>query len=209
MMGLIWSEFEQPLGFVHEQESDSRSWLRCKVHLPSYATEAHRSGASQLVGGESNFATQEWENNRLSVLTVHIFKVGLVVEYLQCAIDVCLSGLKFLNCCFLHAYIIAIHMKLQESAMAAEAKQTCYEGSSVQNFQFYLEHSGEHKAILQSLHDILPGEFKRYKKKGRECHCLFSSFNYFHLLPRLSRSCGCLLVVFLCSLNLDLDHLDY
>ncbi|XP_039673041.1 histamine N-methyltransferase A-like isoform X2 [Perca fluviatilis] len=45
--------------------------------------------------------------------------------------------------------------------MAAEAKQTCYEGSSVQSFQFYLEHSGEHEAILQCVHNILPGEFKR------------------------------------------------
>ncbi|KAG8000764.1 Carnosine N-methyltransferase 2 [Nibea albiflora] len=45
--------------------------------------------------------------------------------------------------------------------MAAEAKQTCYEGSSVESFQFYLEHSGEHKAILQHIQDILPGEFKR------------------------------------------------
>ncbi|KAF3695047.1 Histamine N-methyltransferase A [Channa argus] len=45
--------------------------------------------------------------------------------------------------------------------MAAEAKQTCYEGSAVQSFLFFLEHSGEHKAILQHLHSILPGEFKR------------------------------------------------
>lgn len=45
--------------------------------------------------------------------------------------------------------------------MAAEAAQTCYEGSTVQSFQFYLEHSGEHAAILGSLHNILPGEFKR------------------------------------------------
>nr|XP_046260171.1 histamine N-methyltransferase-like [Scatophagus argus] len=45
--------------------------------------------------------------------------------------------------------------------MAAKAKQTCYEGSSVQSFQFYLEHSGEHEAILQCVHNILPGEFKR------------------------------------------------
>ncbi|XP_045909843.1 histamine N-methyltransferase-like [Micropterus dolomieu] len=45
--------------------------------------------------------------------------------------------------------------------MAAEAKQTCYEGSSVQSFRFFLEHSGEHQAILQRVHDILPGEFKR------------------------------------------------
>ncbi|XP_071353206.1 histamine N-methyltransferase A-like [Trachinotus anak] len=45
--------------------------------------------------------------------------------------------------------------------MAAEAKQTCYEGSSVQSFQFYLEKSGEHKAILECVQSILPGEFKR------------------------------------------------
>ncbi|TKS67460.1 Histamine N-methyltransferase [Collichthys lucidus] len=43
--------------------------------------------------------------------------------------------------------------------MAAE--QTCYEGSAVQSFRFYLEHSGEHKAILKRIPDILPGEFKR------------------------------------------------
>ncbi|XP_049905105.1 histamine N-methyltransferase A-like isoform X1 [Epinephelus moara] len=48
-----------------------------------------------------------------------------------------------------------------ESVMAAEAKQSCYEGSSVQSFQFYLEHSGEHEAILQFVHNSLPGEFKR------------------------------------------------
>ncbi|XP_029315318.1 histamine N-methyltransferase-like [Cottoperca gobio] len=45
--------------------------------------------------------------------------------------------------------------------MAAEAKHSCYEGSAVQSFQFYLEHSGEHEAILQCLHKILPGEFTR------------------------------------------------
>lgn len=68
-------------------------------------------------------------------------------------------------------------MKLQESIMAAEAKQTCYEGSSVQSFQFYLEHSGEHKIVLQCVHDILPGEFKRYKKKGWECYSTLVSFH--------------------------------
>ncbi|XP_060944798.1 histamine N-methyltransferase A-like isoform X2 [Limanda limanda] len=45
--------------------------------------------------------------------------------------------------------------------MAAEAKQTCYEGSAVQSFQFYLEHSGEHEAIVQGVHSILPAQFKR------------------------------------------------
>lgn len=50
--------------------------------------------------------------------------------------------------------------------MAEEAKQTCYEGNSVQSFKFYLEHSGEHKAILKCAHDVLPGEFQRYEKKS-------------------------------------------
>ncbi|XP_041807331.1 histamine N-methyltransferase A-like [Chelmon rostratus] len=45
--------------------------------------------------------------------------------------------------------------------MAAEAKQTCYEGSDVESFQFYLKHSGEHEAILQCVHNILPGLLKR------------------------------------------------
>lgn len=45
--------------------------------------------------------------------------------------------------------------------MAAEKKWTCYDGQCVQNFQFYLEHSGEHQAIVQSLNSLLPGEFKR------------------------------------------------
>lgn len=57
---------------------------------------------------------------------------------------------------------------LQESVMAAEAKQTCYEGSDVESFQFYLKHSGEHEAILQCVHNILPGLLKRYKKKSWE-----------------------------------------
>lgn len=45
--------------------------------------------------------------------------------------------------------------------MAAEARQPCYDGSSVQNFQFYLKHSGEHEAVLQCVRNILPGEMKR------------------------------------------------
>lgn len=45
--------------------------------------------------------------------------------------------------------------------MAEEAKTTCYDGSCAKSFQFYLQHSGEHQAILQCLHNILPGEFKR------------------------------------------------
>ncbi|XP_053295795.1 histamine N-methyltransferase A [Pleuronectes platessa] len=45
--------------------------------------------------------------------------------------------------------------------MAAEVKQTCYEGSAVHSFQFYLEHSGEHEAIVQGVHSLLPAQFKR------------------------------------------------
>uniref|UniRef100_UPI0037E94F4D histamine N-methyltransferase-like n=1 Tax=Semicossyphus pulcher TaxID=241346 RepID=UPI0037E94F4D len=56
--------------------------------------------------------------------------------------------------------VLTLHI-FKESVMDEEAKQTCYEGSSVQSFQFYLEHSGEHKAILKCAQDILPGEFQR------------------------------------------------
>ncbi|KAM4609335.1 histamine N-methyltransferase A-like isoform 1-T4 [Polymixia lowei] len=45
--------------------------------------------------------------------------------------------------------------------MAAEPKQTGYEGRYVQGFQFYLKHSGEHKAILKFIDNAMPGEFKR------------------------------------------------
>lgn len=45
--------------------------------------------------------------------------------------------------------------------MAAEGRKTCYEGSSIQSFQFFLEHSGEHEAVLQLVLDILPAHFKR------------------------------------------------
>ncbi|XP_077436380.1 histamine N-methyltransferase-like [Vanacampus margaritifer] len=46
--------------------------------------------------------------------------------------------------------------------MAAETnKQSMYEGSEVQSFQFYLQHSGEHAAVLRFFREYLPGEFKR------------------------------------------------
>lgn len=45
--------------------------------------------------------------------------------------------------------------------MAAEAQHTCYEGDNVHNFQFYLEHSGEHKALMQCVNNLLAREFKR------------------------------------------------
>ena len=50
--------------------------------------------------------------------------------------------------------------------MAAEAKQTCFEGRTLQNFQVYLEQSRDHEVSLWFVHNILPGEFKRYRKKG-------------------------------------------
>lgn len=59
---------------------------------------------------------------------------------------------------------------LQESVMAAETKQTCYEGSSVDSFQFYLQQSGEHEAMLRCVQNILPGEMKRYKREMLEVH---------------------------------------
>lgn len=54
--------------------------------------------------------------------------------------------------------------------MAAETKHSCYEGTYVNSFQFYLERSGEHKAILQCAQHVLPQEFKKYNKK---CCILF------------------------------------
>lgn len=45
--------------------------------------------------------------------------------------------------------------------MAAESQQTCYEGCGVQSFRFYLQQSGEHQAMIQSLQLILPAEFTR------------------------------------------------
>ncbi|XP_034741517.1 histamine N-methyltransferase-like isoform X2 [Etheostoma cragini] len=45
--------------------------------------------------------------------------------------------------------------------MAAEENQTCFEGRTLQNFQVYLEQSGDHEASLRCVHNILPGEFKR------------------------------------------------
>ncbi|KAK9537405.1 hypothetical protein VZT92_005027 [Zoarces viviparus] len=45
--------------------------------------------------------------------------------------------------------------------MAVDPKTTCYDDTCAESFQFYLQHSGEHAAILQSLHKILPGEFER------------------------------------------------
>lgn len=44
--------------------------------------------------------------------------------------------------------------------MAAE-KQTSFEGTIIQNFYFFLEHTKEKEIMLQHLHDILQPEFER------------------------------------------------
>ncbi|KAM6955430.1 histamine N-methyltransferase A-like [Lycodopsis pacificus] len=45
--------------------------------------------------------------------------------------------------------------------MAVDPKTTCYDDTRAQSFQSYLQQSGQHKAVLRSLHKVLPGEFKR------------------------------------------------
>ncbi|XP_077584459.1 histamine N-methyltransferase-like [Stigmatopora nigra] len=45
--------------------------------------------------------------------------------------------------------------------MATQIKQSMYEGSEVQDFQFFLQHSNEHEGILQILLEYLPEQFKR------------------------------------------------
>ncbi|XP_041857669.1 histamine N-methyltransferase-like [Melanotaenia boesemani] len=45
--------------------------------------------------------------------------------------------------------------------MAADEKQTCYQGVYLNSFQFYLEKSGEHAVLRQYVEKILPGEFQR------------------------------------------------
>ncbi|KAM9385563.1 histamine N-methyltransferase-like [Pholidichthys leucotaenia] len=45
--------------------------------------------------------------------------------------------------------------------MAAEGKDSCYEGEYVHSFGFYLEHSGEHRAVLECVSSLLPERFRR------------------------------------------------
>ncbi|XP_061548350.1 histamine N-methyltransferase-like [Phycodurus eques] len=45
--------------------------------------------------------------------------------------------------------------------MAAETKRTVYQGSELQSFRFYLQHTGEHAAVLHILQKHLPVEFQR------------------------------------------------
>lgn len=49
--------------------------------------------------------------------------------------------------------------------MSVKTKQTCYEGDTVQKFQSYLKHSGEHEAVFQCVKHILPSQFDRYGKE--------------------------------------------
>ncbi|CAG01845.1 unnamed protein product [Tetraodon nigroviridis] len=58
--------------------------------------------------------------------------------------------------------MFSLHSPHSEKGLAMASEEiSCYEGASVQSFQFYLEHSGEHEAMLQCLREILPAEFKR------------------------------------------------
>ncbi|KAM6955426.1 histamine N-methyltransferase A-like [Lycodopsis pacificus] len=45
--------------------------------------------------------------------------------------------------------------------MAVDPKTTCYDDTRAESYQSYIQQSGQHKAVLRSLHNILPGEFKR------------------------------------------------
>ncbi|KAM9485918.1 histamine N-methyltransferase isoform 2-T3 [Salvelinus alpinus] len=57
----------------------------------------------------------------------------------------------------------ASHFSVHYSKAAAmnTVKPAGYEGRYVQGFQFYLKHSEEHKAILEYVDKVLPGEFTR------------------------------------------------
>lgn len=45
--------------------------------------------------------------------------------------------------------------------MEEQRSQSCYEGSVIEHFHFYLEESKEHEVCLRFLQDILPSTFKR------------------------------------------------
>lgn len=45
--------------------------------------------------------------------------------------------------------------------MAAGAGQPFYQGDVVQNFELYLQKTGEHDAVFQCIQDILPLEFRK------------------------------------------------
>lgn len=99
---------------------------------------------------------------------------------------------------------------LQGSAMAAGAKQTCYEGSAVQRFQFFLEQSGEHEAVLQSVRRLLPGEFKRCTEGGWSVtlRSLLKSSSPSFLLdcaPRRSREVTSALSLSFCAFRKEWD----
>ncbi|XP_029967936.1 histamine N-methyltransferase A-like [Salarias fasciatus] len=56
--------------------------------------------------------------------------------------------------------------------MASEAQQTCYEGDTVDKFQFYLQQSGEHQAMIKAVHNLLPQEFQRIAKEKKNLDIL-------------------------------------
>uniref|UniRef100_A0A3Q2Z8T5 Histamine N-methyltransferase n=1 Tax=Hippocampus comes TaxID=109280 RepID=A0A3Q2Z8T5_HIPCM len=52
--------------------------------------------------------------------------------------------------------------------MDTKTKSTIYEGSAARVFQFYLQNSDEHTAVVRFLEEHLPGEFKRYQNDKNE-----------------------------------------
>lgn len=56
--------------------------------------------------------------------------------------------------------------------MTSGEQQTCYEGDAVDSFQFYLQHSGEHQAMIEMIHNLLPQEFQRIAKEKKELDIL-------------------------------------
>lgn len=125
-------------------------------------------------GGEKKLSKLKGGNKQLSVSTQHTVKVIELLDVRSESSEYLLCLTQLLYCSFLYAEITHYSFdrkppllfyffpnSFQEKVMAAEAKQSCYEGSSVQSFQFYLEHSGEQTAVLQCVQDILPREFKR------------------------------------------------
>lgn len=59
--------------------------------------------------------------------------------------------------------------------MAADAGQAFYQGDVVQNFELYLQKTGEHDAVFQCIQDILPREFKKSVRLSFQS--LFEVFN--------------------------------
>lgn len=167
--------------------------------MRSYVRHAQGRAAGQTVGGERatlpNLKRREGgegEQPTLCLSSPHTqgkcrFKVHSWCLHVYTLIPRAVIVIAYINHCY--------SSDLQESVMAAETKQTCYEGSSVDSFQFYLKHSGEHEAMLQSVHNILPGLMKRYKRETQEVQLVVMSAHCCDFVPRLNRWFGCLLYV--------------